>query len=188
MPPNPLARCSASRQWSIPSTIRTGWCARRIEARLRQESIGWDWRCFDGPVVETLIAQSRLADVVVISQPTGARPGSAAPLSIIGDVVMHAAAPLLVVPTGGTRLDATGAAMLAWNGSAEAAHAMRAAVPLLRHAAAVHIVEVSDDRPRHPGKRGGGLSRAARRCLRGARMAGQGPLRGGGAAACRHRA
>jgi nucleotide-binding universal stress UspA family protein len=116
-----------------------------IEARLREENIRWDWRCFDGPVVETLIAQSRLADVVVISQPTGPRPGVAPPLSIIGDVVMHASAPLLVVPTGGTGLDATGAAMLAWNGSAEAAHAMRAGVSLLRHASAVHIVEVGDD-------------------------------------------
>jgi nucleotide-binding universal stress UspA family protein len=116
-----------------------------VEARLRQENIRWDWRCFDGPVVETLIAQSRLADVVVISQPTGSRPGFALPLAIISEVVMHASAPLLVVPTGACGLNATGVAVLAWNGSAEAAHAMRASVSLLRHAAAVHIVEVSDD-------------------------------------------
>lgn len=116
-----------------------------IEAQLRCENISWDWRCFDGPVVETLIAQSRLADVVVVSQPDGGQAAAAPPLSIIGDVVMHAGAPLLVVPTGVGRLEARGPAMLAWNGSAEAAHAMRAAVPLLRHAAAVHIVEVTDD-------------------------------------------
>jgi nucleotide-binding universal stress UspA family protein len=121
-----------------------------IEARLRHEQVPWDWRCFDGSVVETLIAQSRLADLVVISQPASPRAGDAPPLSIIGDVVMHAGAPLLVVPTGCAHLDARGAAMLAWNGSAEAAHAMRASVPLLRHATAVHVVEVTDDRPGTP--------------------------------------
>jgi nucleotide-binding universal stress UspA family protein len=121
-----------------------------LEARLRQGDIAWDWRCFDGNVVETLIAQSRLADVIVIGQPENARRGAAPPMSIIGDVVMHAGAPLLVVPPGQRRMNATGQAMLAWNGSAEAAHAMRAAVPLLRHAAAVHIVEVDDDHPGTP--------------------------------------
>lgn len=121
-----------------------------VESRLRHEGIGWDWRCFDGGIVETLIAQSRLADVVVISQPASGHAGDTAPLSIIGDVVMHAGAPLLVVPAGTAHFDASGAAMLAWNGSAEAAHAMRAAVPLLRHASAVHIVEVSDDHPGTP--------------------------------------
>jgi len=121
-----------------------------IEARLRHEAVDWDWRCFDGDVVKTLIAQSRLADIVVISQPAPPRDGHFAPLAIIGDVVMHAGAPLLVVPAGVAGLNAAGAAMLAWNGSAEAAHAMRAAVPLLRHAAAVHIVEVTDDRPGTP--------------------------------------
>jgi nucleotide-binding universal stress UspA family protein len=118
-----------------------------IEARMRTENIGWDWRCFDGNVVATLIAQSRLADVVVISQPAAAQTGRDPPLSIVADVVMHAGAPLLVVPAGCARLHAAGAALLAWNGSAEAANAMRAAVPLLRHASAVHIVEVSDERP-----------------------------------------
>lgn len=121
-----------------------------IEARLRREGVSWDWRCFDGQVVETLIAQSRLADVVVISQPVGGRSIGAAPLAIVGDVVMHAGSPLLTVPAGLSRLNAHGAAMLAWNGSAEAAHAMRSSVPLLRHAAAVHIVEVSDDHPGTP--------------------------------------
>jgi nucleotide-binding universal stress UspA family protein len=120
-----------------------------METRLRQENIPWDWRCFDGGLVETLIAQSRLADVIVIGKPEAGRGGTVPPTSIIGEIVMHAGAPLLVVPPGQRRMIATGPAMLAWNGSAEAAHAMRAAVPLLRHAAAVHIVEVDDD---HPGK------------------------------------
>lgn len=116
-----------------------------IEARLQREDVEWDWRCFDGGVVETLIAQSRLSDVVVISQPTIGRQSPDNPLPIVGDVVLHASAPVLVAPIGGRRFEADGNVMMAWNGSAEAAHAMRWAVPLLQRAACVHIVEVSDD-------------------------------------------
>ncbi len=121
-----------------------------IETHLRREDVEWDWRCFDGSVVETLIAQSRLADVVVISQPAIGRHAPDHPLPIVGDVVLHTSAPVLVAPIGGRRFEADGAVMLAWNGSAEAAHAMRLTVPLLQRAACVHIVEVSDEAPGMP--------------------------------------
>nr|WP_153401146.1 universal stress protein [Polymorphobacter fuscus] len=121
-----------------------------LEARLRQEGVAWDWRCFDGAVIETLIAQSRLADVLVISQPVAGRQGADDPLPIVADVVLHNNAPVLVVPIGAKAFAANADAMLAWNGSAEAAHAMRLALPLLKRAACVHIVEVSDDRPGAP--------------------------------------
>lgn len=121
-----------------------------IEARLRREDVEWDWRCFDGSVVETLIGQSRLADIVVVSQPSPGRQAIDHPLPIVGDLVLHASAPVLVTPLGGARFEADGAAMLAWNGSAEAAHAMRMTLPLLQQARCVHIVEVTDDSPGMP--------------------------------------
>ncbi|WP_426163319.1 universal stress protein [Sandarakinorhabdus sp. DWP1-3-1] len=116
-----------------------------IEARLAREDVAWDWRCFDGGVVETLIAQSRLADVLVVSQPMPGRHVHDHPLPIVGDVVLHTSAPVLVAPIGARGFKDDGNALLAWNGSAEAAHAMRLTVPLLKHAACVHVVEVGDD-------------------------------------------
>ena len=116
-----------------------------IESRLQSDEVDWDWRCFDGSVVETIIAQSRLADLVVISQPGLGRPEPDTPVPIVADVVLHSSAPVLMVPTGDRRFDADGAAILAWNGSAEAAQAMRLTVPLLKRASCVHIVEVSGD-------------------------------------------
>ena len=121
-----------------------------VEARLQREDVEWEWRCFDGGVVETLITQSRLADVVVVSQPPVGRQQPDQPLAIVGDVALHTRAPVLVVPTRCRRFDGTGNVMLAWNGSAEAAHALRLTLPLLRRAACVHIVEVSEDRPGVP--------------------------------------
>ncbi|MBC7522778.1 MAG: universal stress protein [Sandarakinorhabdus sp.] len=120
------------------------------EARLRRAGIEWDWRCFDGGVVEALIAQSRLADIIVVSQPIARRPAAGQPLPIVGDVVVHTSAPVLMVPAGRNHFDAAGPAIMAWNGSAEAAHAMRLAVPLLQRASCVHLVEVTDDAPGAP--------------------------------------
>jgi nucleotide-binding universal stress UspA family protein len=122
-----------------------------IEARLRREGVEWDWRCFDSGVVETLVSQSRLADVLVVSQPDATGAPDDQPLAIVGDIAVHTSAPLLVVPTGCQHFDAGGPAILAWNGSAEAAHAMRLAVPLLAQSRCVHVIEVCDDGPPAPG-------------------------------------
>ena len=117
-----------------------------IEARLEREGLPWQWHCRDGNVVETLIDQSLLADVVVISQPAGAiKRQSHQPLAIVGDLVMYTRCPVLMVPQGQDRLALASPVVVAWNGSAEAAHALRLALPLLQRAGAVHIVEVSDD-------------------------------------------
>ena len=122
---------------------------RATEARLTVADVAWDWRCFDGNVVEMLIEQSMLADVVVLSQPDVHRRGRP-PAAIIGDVVIYARCPVLMVPLGQDRIDLSASAMIAWNGSAEAAHALRLALPMLQKASNVHLVEVSGDKIRVP--------------------------------------
>ena len=117
----------------------------RIEAQLAREGVSWDWRKFDGNVIQTLIDQSRLMDVVVLSQPHTGSDAERPPLGIGGDVAIHARAPVLSVGAKAKGFDVTGNAMLAWNGSGEAANALRLSLPLLHHAGMVHIVEVSDD-------------------------------------------
>lgn len=116
-----------------------------VEPRLRAAGISYSWACYDGGVVETLIAEARLADVVILSQPVVQRSPADRPLAIVGDVAIHARAPVLLVPAGSGDLNIGGDVMLAWNGGAEAAHALRLARPLLARAARVHVVEVSDE-------------------------------------------
>ena len=95
-----------------------------METRLRQENIPWDWRCFDGGLVETLIAQSRLADVIVIGKPEAGRGGTVPPLD--QRRCRHAcAAPVLVVPTG--QRASTSPAMRCWRGTARPRRRMRCA-------------------------------------------------------------
>jgi nucleotide-binding universal stress UspA family protein len=115
-----------------------------IEARLRGAGISWEWRHFDGGVVETLIGEAPLVDLVVISQP-GPKGCREQPASLVGDVVLHCRTPVFMVPGGWRRFDAQASAVIAWNGSAEAAQALRLAQPLLSLAGQVHIVEVCEE-------------------------------------------
>ena len=118
----------------------------RLEERLGREGISWDWLSYEGPPAQTIIDRSRLADIVVLSLPPAAdsrRTGG--PLPLIGEVAVHARALVLGMPTPARSFNLMGAALVAWNGSMESAHALKLALPLLRKASAVHIVTVDDD-------------------------------------------
>lgn len=91
----------------------------------------------------TIVDRSSLADLIVLS--TALRePVPGDPLPLAGDVAINARTPVLVVPAGTTRFDVTGKAFVAWNGSPEAAHALKASLPMLRLAASVVIATVEE--------------------------------------------
>lgn len=113
------------------------------KARLAREDVSWDYRHCDGDPAITIVDASTLSDLIVLS-PALRQPGPSEPLPIAGDVAVHARTPVLTVPTSATRFDPAGRVMIAWNGSAEAANAVKAAVPLLKQASAVEIVTIDE--------------------------------------------
>ena len=117
-----------------------------IEARLAAEGVAWDWLARDGDLVDTLTILSRLADVVVMnSGPFGHDGGNK--IAITGDVAMAAPTPVLAVPPLARGFAVNGPVVTAWDGSQEAALALRAAMPLLRLASAVHLLTVEEKNP-----------------------------------------
>lgn len=114
-----------------------------IETRLRAEGVMWDWMARDGDPAERLAEASRLADLVVMS---AGEIGNAAriPLAVTGDVAIEAAAPVLAIAPTMRGINVNGAVLVAWDGSREAAAAMRGSLPLLGMAAAVHILTVEE--------------------------------------------
>lgn len=116
----------------------------RLDAKLANEGVAWDWLQIDGPSVQAMLDRSRLADLVVLS--LAARGDDDEPaLSLAATIAVHSRAPVLAVPEGTKGLDATGPAMVAWNGSPEVAHALRFALPMLRRASEVHVVTVTEE-------------------------------------------
>jgi nucleotide-binding universal stress UspA family protein len=117
-----------------------------LEERLRREDVSWDWIHFDGGPAQLIVDRARLADLIVLSLPAG----EDGPLPITADVAIHARAAVLAVPSASRGLQSGGPALVGWNGSHEAAHALRLALPLLAKASKVNIVTVTDDRPDFP--------------------------------------
>jgi len=112
----------------------------QIEEDLKNEDVSWDWRLAHGIASHRLLEASPLADIILVGpSDTGERGG---PSALVGDLVFKARAPVLVVPGDCKRLDVNAPVMVAWNGSAEAAHALRAAVPLLVMAGKVWLVTI----------------------------------------------
>jgi nucleotide-binding universal stress UspA family protein len=112
----------------------------RLSRRLAVEDVAWDWIQEDGLAREQMLRCAGLSDVIVLGSCEPTRPKGPSPL--VGDIVLHARTPVLVVPPSASQLDCRGPALVAWDGSAEASRALRAAVPLLAVAGSVTLVTV----------------------------------------------
>jgi nucleotide-binding universal stress UspA family protein len=112
-----------------------------IEAHLEHEGVPLDWRFTYGIASQRLLEASPLADIVIVGP---SDPGESGPSSLVGDLALKARAPVLVVPQGAKGFDVGAPMLVAWNGSAEACHALRSAVPLLSCACKVTLASVAE--------------------------------------------
>jgi len=123
----------------------------RAEERLRHDGIEWDWlESSDGPA-QTLLWRSRLADLTIVTSDGYDRDdlGTDA-LVLAGTLAIHARGPILAVPADLAAFDPLGTAVIAWNGSPEAASALRQGLPLLGRARNVSLVAVAEEGASEP--------------------------------------
>jgi nucleotide-binding universal stress UspA family protein len=118
-----------------------------MERRLAHEDVRWDWHSRDGDAAQTLVDASALADLVIISQADGKGGGGTIPLlpAFVDEVVTHAGCPVLLLPPGCGRVDPLAPILVGWNGSDQAARALRAALPLVKMASTTHLVSIGED-------------------------------------------
>ena len=121
----------------------------RIEQRLKVEGASWNWFRYIGQPWQIMEERSRLADLIVVSLP-GEEGSNAGPRSLAADVALHARAPVLAVARETRSFNCFGPAMIAWNGSPEAAHALQLTLPMLRKASAIHIVTIAEGKEAFP--------------------------------------
>ncbi|MFN3989963.1 MAG: universal stress protein [Erythrobacter sp.] len=116
-----------------------------IEGQLANEDVSWDWRFVYGAAEYRLLEAAALADIVVVG-PHDAGEDGRGPSGMVGELVLKAPVPVLVVPADTARLDIGAPMLVGWNGSAEACVALRRAVPLLAHASKVYLATVEEKR------------------------------------------
>ncbi len=115
----------------------------RIEPRLASEDIAWDWIYSDGFASRQISRYAPLCELIVLGAHN--QVGSAQhPSSLVSDVVSQVRAPILVVPASTKCLSLDALAVVAWNGSPEGAHALRAATSMLSRASQVQLLTVRE--------------------------------------------
>ena len=127
---------------------------RRIEAHLSIEDVAWDYEEITGELVAHLVQGAALADLVITGREPHEREFGGPAITLCGDLIAQIRTPLLVTGDHPADFDPFSPAVIAWNGSYEAANAVRGAIPLLRMASRVSVVEFADqEKGRFPSTR-----------------------------------
>ena len=123
---------------------REGQNRVRLEARLAQEQLPWDWTDIVGTLGSALKDACALTDLIVVNRQLDDFPVPDM-REVAGDVVVRSGKPILAVPEASRGFDVCGRVLVCWDGSACASAALHAAVPLLKLAATVILLEVDED-------------------------------------------
>lgn len=120
---------------------------KKVETDLSNEDVKWEWLECSGPVEYRLLERTALSDVIVLGAGDIADE-DIGPSRLAGELLARAQTPIFVIPRHLKRLDCSGPALVAWNGSTEASIALRAALPLLQGASSVILASIAESRKR----------------------------------------
>ena len=116
----------------------------RIEGELRKEDVSWDYVEVTGNIPTQIVRHSALADLVITGRGSRETEYSMSSMALLGDLLQNMRTPLLVPGTGA--VDPSGPAVIAWDGSFEAASAVRLSVGLLKLASSVRVLNLADSK------------------------------------------
>ena len=119
-------------------------CEARFRSALKGANCILEWRSGAANPADFVAAEARAADVLVVGRLENYRPLGPHQQLAIGDVKMQAGRPVLVVPPRSTSL-ALDRILVAWKDTAESRKAIPAALPLLRNATELTVVEILSD-------------------------------------------
>lgn len=118
---------------------RTATARDRVLEVERASGLPIDFQSPGGDPVEMMCARSRVADLVLVGQPTDDDVQGPS-RRFVSQLLVAAGCPVLFVPGGGS-VDACGTRVLvAWSATRESARALRDALPLLKRATAVEVI------------------------------------------------
>lgn len=119
----------------------------RIEAKLGSEDVSWDFEEVTADVPSSIISRAALSDLVVVGREPHRQDFVGPAVQLLGDLLQRCRTPLFVPAEGAAAIDPAGTAAIAWDGSYEAANAVRSALGLLKLAERVIIIQVAEEKP-----------------------------------------
>ena len=111
--------------------------AQAFAGRLSKDDVPFDVVQYETMPLEAMIVAARLSDLAVVTRDCG----------YAGDLAVEARCPVLVLPCDSALPLPLATACIAWDGSDQAAMALRSCVPLLDEGTDVHLLTVLTDAP-----------------------------------------
>jgi nucleotide-binding universal stress UspA family protein len=124
---------------------RAGEKFRSAAAAVRQ---GWDWRAAVKFPLAEIAAEARATDLVVTSR-SGRRGASDYDVALPGALILQTGRPILVAPPDAVQLKVA-SVVVAWKDTREARRAVSDALPFLKRAQKVHLLEICDSKDASP--------------------------------------
>jgi nucleotide-binding universal stress UspA family protein len=118
-----------------------------IERELAHEDVSWDHVHATGNAASEIVSRAALADLVVAGRDGTSDLGRPS-ISLLGDLVQSLRTPMFLC--GEAPVDPAGPALIAWDGSYEAANAVRSSIGLLKLSSSVRVIHFAS-RPETPG-------------------------------------
>jgi len=115
----------------------------KLEQRLEHEGVRWSWSEDTGPLAGCIGDAAGLSDLIVLNRKLDAFPYPDM-RATAAEVIIKAGKPVIAVPDNAEGFPVSGRALVAWDGSVQATAALQAAVPLLKLAGSVVILEIDD--------------------------------------------
>jgi nucleotide-binding universal stress UspA family protein len=131
----------AAQQTEIENDMKAAEASFRTALEGKASGLEWRSAVSFEPLAGFATAQARAADLVVTGPSRGGSPFNASASVDIGDLVMSVGRPVLVVPPNIEALELNHA-MLGWKESRETRRVATDALPLLKKAARVTVVEI----------------------------------------------
>jgi nucleotide-binding universal stress UspA family protein len=127
---------------------RTRYSVESFGAAAHEAGVSAECRVLEGEEGELLPPLARLADLVVTQDPRTDGIGDVTGESVLATLLREAASPVLLIPGKTVQLWPPERVLVAWDGSKEAARALRDGVPMLRRAEKVVVFTAGEAIPR----------------------------------------
>ncbi|HET9396028.1 MAG TPA: universal stress protein, partial [Nitrospiraceae bacterium] len=117
----------------------------KVEDKFQAEDVSWDYVQVTGNVAAQLIGRAALADLLITTRAPHRSDFVGPTVSFLGDLICRSRTSLLIPVEDGPPCDPTGSALIAWDGSYEAANAIRSSIALLGLSSSVHVLQIVDE-------------------------------------------
>lgn len=115
-----------------------------LKAKLKSEDVSWDYELVTSALTAELLGRAALNDLVILGREPHTREFGYSGIELIERFLFGSRTPVFIPGDSKAIPEITGTAVVAWNGSYEAANAVRSAIGLLKLASNVRVVRVTE--------------------------------------------